>query len=136
MYAKELAWNLEVHTHISTCSVNNRSLFCCYMLTETQLKVADLGRLNLLLQNVSAYWIPIADQLEMTSQVDIIRNTTSNTVPSQFLRDLLHRWLNREHPLPTLETLCQALRGDVAITGGGNVAKELEKEFQAQKGLQ
>lgn len=104
------------------------------MLTETQLEVADLGRLNRLLQNVSAYWIPIADQLEMTLEVDIIRNTPGNTNPSQFLRDLLHRWLNREHP--TLETLCQALRGDIAIIGGVNVAKKLEEEFQALKGLQ
>ena len=79
---------------------------------------------------MSAYWVPIADQLGMTSQVAVIQSTPANTGPPAFLRDLLFRWLNREHPSPTLEALCQALRGDDEITGGANVAKNLEKAFQ------
>ena len=101
-----------------------------FLLTETQLKLDDLGSLKKLLQPVSAYWIPIADQLEMTSQVSVIQSTPANTSPSAFLRDLLYRWLSREHPSPTLEALCQALRGDDEIIGGANVAKKLEETFQ------
>ena len=99
-------------------------------MTETQLKLDDLGTLKPFLQPVSAYWVPIADQLGMTSQVAVIQNTPANTGPSAFLRDLLNRWLNREHPSPTLEALCQALRGDEEIIGGANVAKNLEEMFQ------
>jgi len=104
-------------------------------LTETQLKVDNLGRLKQLLHPVSPYWVPIADQLEMTSQVAIIQNTPANTGPPAFLRDLLYRWLSREHPSPTLEFLCQALRGDSEIIGGDNVARILEEEFRLKKGL-
>ena len=72
----------------------------------------------------------------MTSQVAIIQGTLTNTGPSAFLRDLLYRWLSTGHPSPTLEFLCQALRGDSEIIGGDNVAGKLEEEFQDQKGLQ
>ena len=99
-------------------------------MTETQLKLDDLGTLKPFLQPVSAYWVPIADQLGMTSQVAAIRSTPDNTSPSAFLRDLLNRWLSREHPSPTLEALCQALRGDDEIIGGTNVATNLEERFQ------
>ena len=78
---------------------------------------------------MSPYWIPIADQLGMTSQVAVIRSST-DTGPSAFLRELLFRWLSREHPSPTLEALCQALRGDDEIIGGANVAKNMEEAFQ------
>ena len=90
-----------------------------------------------LLQPLLSYWVPIADQLGMTTQVAAVRNTPDNTGPSAFLRDLLFRWLSREHPLPTLEALCQALRGvDDLIIGGANVANKLEETFQGQLGLQ
>ena len=65
----------------------------------------------------------------MTSQVAVIRSST-DTGPSAFLRELLFRWLSREHPSPTLEALCQALRADNEIVGGANVAKNLEEAFQ------
>ena len=103
-------------------------------MTETQLKLDDLGRLKWLLQPLYPYWVPIADQLGMTSQVAVIRNSPDNTGPSAFLRDLLIRWLSREHPSPTLEALCHALRDD-EIIGGANVAKRLEETFQGQLGL-
>jgi len=98
--------------------------------TEIQLKLDNLGGLKQLLLPVSAYWVPIADQLGMTSQVAVIQSTPANTSPPAFIRDLLYRWLSREHPSPTLEALCQALRGDDEIIGGANVAKKLEETFQ------
>ena len=105
------------------------------LLTETQqLRLDDLGSLKRLLQPVSAYWVPIADQLGMTSQVAVIRGTPDNTGPAAFMRDLLNRWLSREHPSPTLKTLCQALRSDDEIIGGSIVANKLEVEFQGQIG--
>ena len=87
-----------------------------------------------MLQPVSAYWVPIADQLGMTSQVAAIRGTPDNTGPSAFMRDLLNRWLSRKHPSPTLKALCQALRGDDEIIGGCIVANRLEEEFSSQIG--
>ena len=87
-----------------------------------------------MLQPVSAYWIPIADQLEMTSHVANIRGTPDNTGPSAFMRDLLNRWLSREHPSPTLEALCQALRNDDEIIGGADAARKLEDKFPGQIG--
>ena len=104
------------------------------LLTDILFKLDDLGNLKWLLQPVSAYWIPIADQLGMTSQVAAIRGTPDNTSPSAFMRDLLNRWLSREHPSPTLKALCQALRRDDEIIGGSVVANKLEKEFPGQIG--
>ena len=104
------------------------------VLSETQLKLDDLGSLKQFLQPVSAYWIPIADQLGMTSQVEIIQTTQANTTPPACMRDLLHRWLSREHPSPTLKTLCQALRSDDEIIRGSTVANKLEEEFPGQIG--
>ena len=119
---------VEVPSH-AICDVQR---FCSFAisLTETQLKLDDLGTLKRVLQPLSPYWISIADQLGMTSQVAVIRRSPDNTSPSAFLRDLLFRWLSREHPSPTLEALCQALRGDDEIVGGANVAKNLEEVFQ------
>ena len=99
-------------------------------MTETQLKLDNLGGLKQLLQPVSPHWVPIADQLGMTSLVAVIQSTPANTGPPAFIRDLLYRWLSREYPSPTLEALCQALRGDDEIIGGANVAKKLEETFQ------
>ena len=99
-------------------------------MTETQLKLDDLGTLKQLLQPVSAHWVPIADQLGMSSQVAVIQSTPANTAPPAFLRDLLFRWLRRDQPSPTLKALCQALRGDDEIIGGADVAKDLEETFQ------
>ena len=65
----------------------------------------------------------------MTSQVANIRGTLDNTIPSAFMRDLLNRWLSREHPSPTLEALCQALRSDAEIIGGADAARKLEEMF-------
>jgi len=105
------------------------------ILTETKLKVDDLRSLERFLQPVSPYWVSIADLLGMTTEVDIIRGTPTNLRPSDFMRDVLRRWLSREHPSPTLETLCQALRGYSEMIGGENVASQLEKEFQSHTGL-
>ena len=106
------------------------------LFTETKLKVDDLGNLKRFLQNVTPYWVLIADQLGMTLQVANIRDTVANKGPSDYMRDLLLRWLSREHPCPTLEFLCQALRSDSDIIGGGNAATKLEEEFQSHTGLQ
>ena len=134
------SWNLEMQ-----CTVPLVVMFAAYtmltdicfdiILTETKLKVDDLGRLERFLQPVSPYWVSIADQLGMTTEVDIIRGTPTNLRPSDFMRDVLHRWLSSEHPSPTLETLCQALRGYSEIVGGENVASKLEKEFRSTTGL-
>ena len=101
--------------------------------SETVLKPDDMKILKPLIQPVAAYWVEIADQLGMGSYVATIRGTPSNTNPPAYLRDLLNRWLNRGHP--TLEVLCQALRGDTEIIGGDGVAAELEKGFQSRRGF-
>ena len=116
---------------LSCCTVNiflTEFLFATSF-TETPLKLDDLGRLKRCLRDVSAYWVPLADQLEMTSQVANIRGTPDNIIPSAFMRDLLIRWLSREHPSPTLEVLCQALRNDDEIIGGADAARKLEELF-------
>ena len=116
---------------LSCCTVNiflTEVLFAISF-TETPLKLDDLGRLKRCLCDVSAYWVPLADQLEMTSHVANIRGTPDNTIPSAFMRDLLNRWLSREHPSPTLEALCQALRSDAEIIGGADAARKLEEMF-------
>ena len=89
----------------------------------------------MLLQDVAGYWIAIADQLGMGSQVNNIRRSPDNVVPSDFLRDLLNRWLNQENPLPTVEALCRALCDDAEIIGGAGVARRLEEMFQRRRGL-
>ena len=127
--------NAYMHFLIWCCAVDIFVLFAL-SLTETQLKLNDLGRLKQCLRDVSAYWVPLADQLGMTSQVATIRGTPDNTVPSAFMRDLLNRWLSREHPSPTLEVLCQALKGDDEIIGGADAARKLEEGFPGQLGLQ
>ena len=100
-----------------------------------QLKPDDLGVLKVRLLPVAAYWVEIADQLGMTSQVSIIRTSPDNIKPSQFLRDLLNRWLSREHPSPTLDSLCQGLRDDTSIIGGDLAAKNLEETFRDPRGM-
>ena len=105
------------------------------LLAATTLSLDDLVGLKQLLQPVSVYWVAIADQLGMTSVVNSIRATPGNSNPPAMLRDLLYRWLTREHPTPTLEALCQALREDVEIMGGDVMASKLEK-FLGQRGLE
>ena len=90
-----------------------------------------MGALNRLLHRVSAHWVAIADQLRMQSHVPAIRATTSNTNPSEFLRELLFKWINHGHA--TLEVLCQGLRDDPAIIGGAEVAHSLEREFSNRR---
>jgi len=94
-----------------------------------------LGKLKVLLNDLAGYWRGIADQLGMTSQVVNIRRNPDNVGPSDFLADLLHRWLNRKDPPPTLEALCRALRADTEIIGGANVASKLEETFTNRRGL-
>ena len=106
------------------------------LLAETTLSLDDLVGLKQVLQPVSAYWVAIADQLGMTSVVNSIRATPGNPNPPAMLRDLLYRWLTREHPTPTLEALCLALRRDAEIIGGNLMARKLEKEFLGQRGLE
>ena len=101
----------------------------------TQLSDGDLGKLKVLLNHLAGYWKSIADQLGMTSQVANIRRNPDNVNPSDFLADLLNRWLNRKNPLPTLEALCQALSADTEIIGGANVASKLEETFKSRRGL-
>jgi len=97
-----------------------------------QLKHDDLGVLKVCLLPVAGYWIAIADQLRMSSQVNNIKTSPDNKTPADFLRDLLNRWLFREDPSPTLESLCNGLREDTSIIGGNEVAKCLEKRFRTQ----
>lgn len=103
-------------------------LVCFVFIVATPLTLNDLGHLKALLQPVAAYWQALADQLEMTGLVPIIENTSKNNTPTNCLRDLLNRWLNREQP--TVEKLCQALRADDEIIGGAGIAKKLEEEFK------
>lgn len=100
----------------------------------TQLKPGDLGVLKVLVQDVAAYWVNIADQLGLQSQVDTIRRSPDNVTPEDFLRNLLNIWLHQDR-LPTLEELCRALKSDNAIIGGAGVAKRLEEEFKYRQGL-
>ena len=111
------------------CARINSVLFAA-----TQLKPADLKDLKVALQGVAGYWVAIADQLGMGSQVVNIQKSPHNVTSADFLRDLLNRWINREDPLPTLEALCQALCDDPEIIGGAGVARELKKVFQRQGG--
>ena len=99
----------------------------------TQLNLGDLGKLKAQLVSVAAHWVDIADQLNMTLEVDIIKSNHYGV--EERLRELLNRWLNREDPSPTLEALCQALRNDRAIIGGANMASKLEEEFKNSGGL-
>ena len=80
-----------------------------------QLKQDDLGVLKVRLLPVAGYWIAIADQLRMTSQVNNIKTSPRNQVPADFLRDLLNSWLCREDPSPTLESLCHGLSEDTIV---------------------
>ena len=105
------------------------------MFAATQLKPADLKDLKVALQGIAGYWVAIADQLGMRSQVVNIRRSPDNVTPADFLRDLLNRWINQEDPLPTLEALCQALCDDTDIIGGAGVARELKNMFQRREGL-
>ena len=98
-----------------------------------QLKLNDMGVLKRLLHPVSPSWVAIADQLGMGSHVPAIRATPSNTNPSEFLRDLLSRWIDQGRS--TLEILCRGLRDDPEIIGGAEVANKLEKEFSNQGGV-
>ena len=93
-----------------------------------------MGRLKVLLQPVAGQWEELADQLQMTAVVEIVRNTPRNISPPKCLRDLLNRWLNKKDGHPTVEKLCQALRADDEITGGDTVANNLEGEFKDRKG--
>ena len=83
--------------------------------------------------NVAAYWVEIADQLGMTSEVATIKKDHNSV--SERLRELLNRWLNRKDPSPTLEALCRGLTADTEIIGGANVASKLEEEFKNRGGL-
>lgn len=100
-----------------------------------QLKHDDLGVLKVCLLPVAGYWIAIADQLGMTSQVHNIKTSSDNKEPADYLRDLLNHWLCREDPSPTLDSLCNGLREDTSIIGGNGVAKCLEEKFQTQRGV-
>ena len=100
-----------------------------------QLKPDDLGTLKVRLLPVAGCWVAIADQLGMTPQVTNIRASPGNVTPADFLRDLLNRWLYREHPSPSLDSLCEGLRGDTSIVGGDRVAHSLEETFQGQRGM-
>ena len=104
--------------------------------TAIVLRVDDLGVLKRLLLPVAAYWVPIADQLGMASQVIYVRCNPDNNSPPAFVRDLLFRWLQRGYPTPTLEELCRALRCDDEIIGGHQVANKLEETFQGREGLE
>ena len=94
----------------------------------TLLKPDDMKILKPLIQPIAAYWVAFADQLGMGLYVSTIQATPTNTNPPACLRDLLNRWIH--HGQPSLEALCQALRGDPEIIGGNSVAMKLEEQFQ------
>lgn len=51
--------------------------------------------------------------------------------PAAFLQEMLHRWLKRAPPFPTISVLCDALRR--STVGEGRVAYNLEQRYLAQK---
>jgi len=57
--------------------------------------------------------------------------------PAAFLREMLHRWLNRappSHPFPTITKLCDALRS--CTVREERLACDIEQHYQVQrKGL-
>jgi len=108
-------------------------LFVRCLTAATKLTLDDLGVLKRLIQPVAAHWVALADQLGMTSLVATIQNTRHDTPPA-FLRDLLYRWLMKGHP--TLQELCQALRGDDEIVGGAGVANNLEERLRGQRSVE
>ena len=93
-----------------------------------------MGRLKVLVQPVASQWEELADQLQMTADVEIIQNTPRNYSPAKCLRDLLNRWLSKKDRSSTVGKLCQALLADEEIVGGADVANNLEEEFKGRRG--
>ena len=100
------------------------------MLTER-----DIATLLNLIHNFSDKWNEIGLGLGFVPSE--LRQISSNlslfmSAPASFLRTLLCQWIQwptKEHPTkPTLEALCEALRG--SLVGLGRLAEQVERELK------
>ena len=96
----------------------------------------DLATLLSLMQNFSYKWNEIGLGLGFVqSELTLISSNPSlfKSAPASFLRMLLSQWVQwptvKEHPTkPTLEALCEALRG--SLVGLGSLAEQIEKKLK------
>ena len=95
----------------------------------------DIATLMNLMLNFSYKWHEIGLGLGFVpSELKHISNSPSllMSAPTSFLYTLLSQWVQwptKEHPTkPTLEALCEALRGSLA--GLGNLAEQVERELK------
>ena len=111
--------------------------FLCFLfIVATRLKPGDLGDLQVYLQPISADWINLASMLRMAEEERSIKTSPGLTNNQDYLRELLRRWLDGDHP--TLETLNQALNRLMKITESKNAVKDAVtnlKRFQDQRGM-
>ena len=100
------------------------------MLTER-----DVATLLNLMHNFSDKWNEIGLGLGFVpSELRQISSNMSLLIfsPASYLRTLLEQWVQwptKEHPTkPTLEALCEALRG--SLVGLGSLAEQVERELK------
>ena len=95
----------------------------------------DIAILLNLMHNFSNKWHEIGLGLGFfQSELTLISSNLSLLMssPTSFLRTLLSQWVQwptKEHPTkPTLEALCEALRG--SLVGLGRLAEQVERELK------
>ena len=103
--------------------------------TERVLTERDIATLLNLMHNFSDKWNEIGLGLEFVqSELTLISSNPSlfMSSPASFLRTLLSQWVQwptKEHPTkPTLEALCEALRGP--LVGLASLAEQVERELK------
>ena len=109
--------------------------FCWIAPTERVLMERDIAKLLNLMHNFSDKWNEIGLGLGFVPSE--LRQISSNPslfmhAPASFLTTLLSQWAQwptEEHSTkPTLEALCEALRG--SLVGLGRLAEQVEKELK------
>ena len=95
----------------------------------------DIATLLNLMHNFSNKWNEIGLGLGFVqSELTLIRSnpTLIMDAPVSFLRTLMSQWVQwptKDHPTrPTLEALCEALRG--SLIGLGRLAEQVERELK------
>ena len=105
---------------------------------EQVLTERDIATLLNLMHNFSDKWNEIG--LGLGFFPSELRQISSNIsllmyAPASFLRTLLEQWVQwptKEHPTkPTLEALCEAMRGSLA--GLGSLAEQVESELKCSR---